>query len=81
MAKQVADYHNEKLQSELSRIRVLYPHSNTIYADYYNADLQFYYSGTNFCILFLFNYPAKSFYNLVPKIFFATLTIGKKLHV
>ncbi|OVA09186.1 Lipase [Macleaya cordata] len=35
-------YHNKLLQKELDRLRVLHPHTNIIYADYYNAAMQFY---------------------------------------
>jgi phospholipase/lecithinase/hemolysin len=36
------EYHNELLQTELHKLRVLYPFTNIIYADYFNAALQFY---------------------------------------
>ncbi|CAH2034203.1 unnamed protein product [Thlaspi arvense] len=32
-----AEYYNDQLQTELNRLRKLYPHVNIIYADYYNA--------------------------------------------
>ena len=35
-------HHNELLQIELNRLRVLYPHVNIIYADYFNDALRFY---------------------------------------
>ncbi|XP_024008673.1 GDSL esterase/lipase At2g27360-like [Eutrema salsugineum] len=35
-----SEYHNEKLQTELNRLRKLYPHVNIIYGDYYNALLR-----------------------------------------
>ncbi|XP_071699240.1 GDSL esterase/lipase At1g28570-like [Rutidosis leptorrhynchoides] len=37
-----AEYHNELLQTELHHIRELHPNVNIIYADYYNAAMQFY---------------------------------------
>ncbi|KAI3680774.1 hypothetical protein L6452_35550 [Arctium lappa] len=37
-----AEYHNELLQTELNRIRELHPNVNVIYADYYNAAMQFF---------------------------------------
>ncbi|KAL4275036.1 hypothetical protein AHAS_Ahas20G0067000 [Arachis hypogaea] len=40
--------HNELLQIELDRLRVLYPHVNIIYADYFNAALRFYRSPQQF---------------------------------
>lgn len=42
------EYHNELLQFELNRLRVLYPFTNIIYADYFNAALQFYKSPEQF---------------------------------
>jgi len=33
------EYHNELLQIELNRLRVLHPLTNIIYADYFNAAL------------------------------------------
>jgi phospholipase/lecithinase/hemolysin len=36
------EYHNEMLQIELNRLRGLYPLTNIIYADYFNAALQYY---------------------------------------
>ncbi|KAK7332023.1 hypothetical protein VNO80_28769 [Phaseolus coccineus] len=36
------EYHNELLQIELNQLRGLYPHTNIIYADYFNAALQLY---------------------------------------
>lgn len=43
-----AEYHNEELQKELSRIQALHPHTNIIYADYYNAAMRFYRSPNQF---------------------------------
>ncbi|MED6183703.1 hypothetical protein PIB30_040256 [Stylosanthes scabra] len=40
--------HNELLQIELGRLRVLHPNVNIIYADYFNAALQFYRSPEQF---------------------------------
>ncbi|KAJ7964792.1 GDSL esterase/lipase [Quillaja saponaria] len=37
-----AEYHNEQLQIALNQLRHLHPHTNIIYADYYNAALRFY---------------------------------------
>ncbi|KAJ7964782.1 GDSL esterase/lipase [Quillaja saponaria] len=37
-----AEYHNEQLQIALNQLRDLHPHTNIIYADYYNAALRFY---------------------------------------
>ncbi|KAL9307932.1 GDSL esterase/lipase [Arabidopsis thaliana] len=34
------EYHSERLQEELNRLRKLNPHVNIIYADYYNASLR-----------------------------------------
>ncbi|KAL2341796.1 hypothetical protein Fmac_009736 [Flemingia macrophylla] len=45
---QFAEYYNEKLQSELHRLRGLHPHANIIYADYYNAALPLYQDPTKF---------------------------------
>lgn len=42
------EYHNELLQIELNRLRVLYPLTNIIYADYFNAAMQFYNSPQQF---------------------------------
>ncbi|XP_061362033.1 GDSL esterase/lipase At1g28600-like isoform X2 [Gastrolobium bilobum] len=42
------EYHNDLLQTELNRLRVLYPRTNIIYADYFNAALQFYKSPEQF---------------------------------
>ncbi|KAI4296887.1 hypothetical protein L6164_036806 [Bauhinia variegata] len=39
-----AEYHNEKLYSELVRLQELNPSVNIIYADYYNAALSLYHS-------------------------------------
>ena len=43
-----AEYHNEQLKTELNRIRELYPHTNIIYADYYNAAMRIYRSPNKF---------------------------------
>ncbi|XP_059436721.1 GDSL esterase/lipase At1g28580-like [Corylus avellana] len=43
-----AEYHNEELQKELTRIQALYPHTNIIYANYYNAAMRFYRSPTQY---------------------------------
>ncbi|KAL2341795.1 hypothetical protein Fmac_009735 [Flemingia macrophylla] len=45
---QFAEYYNEKLQSELHRLRRLHPHATIIYADYYNAALPLYQDPTKF---------------------------------
>ncbi|KAK1375409.1 Sinapine esterase [Heracleum sosnowskyi] len=37
-----AEYHNQMLQTELSRIQKLYPQAKIIYADYYNAVMPLY---------------------------------------
>lgn len=37
-----AEYYNHELQSELDKLRILHPHANIIYADYYNAALPLY---------------------------------------
>ncbi|KAK7412431.1 hypothetical protein VNO78_03891 [Psophocarpus tetragonolobus] len=42
------EYHNQLLQIELNRLRVLYPLTNIIYADYFNCALQFYYAPEQF---------------------------------
>ncbi|KAL9321135.1 hypothetical protein ACSQ67_012974 [Phaseolus vulgaris] len=42
------EYHNELLQIELNQLRGLYPHTNIIYADYFNAALQLYKSPEQF---------------------------------
>ncbi|KAK7302911.1 hypothetical protein RJT34_13808 [Clitoria ternatea] len=36
------EYYNQKLQSEINRLRRLHPYANLIYADYYNAALPLY---------------------------------------
>nr|KAJ0209608.1 hypothetical protein LSAT_V11C400176680 [Lactuca sativa] len=38
----IAEYHNELLMKELNKIRELYPEANLLYADIYNAAMQFY---------------------------------------
>nr|XP_043626942.1 GDSL esterase/lipase At1g28590-like [Erigeron canadensis] len=38
----LARYHNELLQTELNQIREIHPEVNIIYADYYNAAMQFF---------------------------------------
>ncbi|CAH1439153.1 unnamed protein product [Lactuca virosa] len=43
-----AEYHNELLQRKLQQIRVLHPEVNIIYADYYNAAMQFFRSPNKF---------------------------------
>ncbi|RZB63650.1 GDSL esterase/lipase isoform C [Glycine soja] len=43
-----AEYYNQKLQSELDRLRGLHSHANIIYADYYNATLPLYHNTTMF---------------------------------
>lgn len=47
------DYHNEMLQTELNALQVLYPPTNIIYANYFDAALQFYRSPEQFGIPFL----------------------------
>ncbi|KAJ7968680.1 GDSL esterase/lipase [Quillaja saponaria] len=37
-----SEYHNEQLQTALHQLRELHPHTNIIYADYYNLALRFY---------------------------------------
>ncbi|XP_050287243.1 GDSL esterase/lipase At1g28580-like isoform X1 [Quercus robur] len=37
-----SEYHNDQLQKELSRIQALHPHTNIIYADFYNSSMRFY---------------------------------------
>ncbi|KAL0011267.1 hypothetical protein SO802_006375 [Lithocarpus litseifolius] len=37
-----SEYHNDQLQIELSRIQALHPHTNIIYADFYNSSMRFY---------------------------------------
>lgn len=43
-----AEYHNELLQRELTQIRELHPQVNIIYADYYNAAMQFFLSPNKY---------------------------------
>ncbi|XP_057948709.1 GDSL esterase/lipase At1g28600-like [Malania oleifera] len=43
-----AEYHNEQLLLKLNQIRDLHPHTNIIYADYYNAAMRFYRSPNQF---------------------------------
>ncbi|XP_027931044.1 GDSL esterase/lipase At1g28590-like [Vigna unguiculata] len=43
-----AEYYNYELQSELDKLRTLHPHTNIIYADYYNAALPLYRDPTKF---------------------------------
>ncbi|KAI3719031.1 hypothetical protein L6452_19920 [Arctium lappa] len=38
----LSEYHNELLQTELKQLRELYRDANIIYADYYNAAMQFF---------------------------------------
>nr|XP_043626518.1 GDSL esterase/lipase At1g28580-like [Erigeron canadensis] len=40
----LAEYHNELLQTELNQIREIHPEVNIIYADYYNAAMQFFHN-------------------------------------
>jgi len=42
------EYYNYELQSKLDKLRVLHPHTNIIYADYYNAALPLYREPTKF---------------------------------
>ncbi|XP_019426183.1 PREDICTED: GDSL esterase/lipase At1g28600-like isoform X1 [Lupinus angustifolius] len=42
------EHFNEMLQTEINRLRELYPHANIIYADYFNSVLQFYRSPQQF---------------------------------
>ncbi|CAN8290970.1 unnamed protein product [Cochlearia groenlandica] len=44
-------YHNEWLQTELNRLKKLYPHVNIIYADYYNALLPLIQEPTKFGLM------------------------------
>ncbi|KAL9996766.1 putative sinapine esterase [Helianthus debilis subsp. tardiflorus] len=43
-----AEYHNTMLQIALNQIRELHPNVNVIYADYYNAAMQFYRSPQDY---------------------------------
>ncbi|KAI3719030.1 hypothetical protein L6452_19919 [Arctium lappa] len=43
-----AEYHNELLQTELNQIRELHPEVNIVYADYYNAAMQFFRSPNEY---------------------------------
>lgn len=43
-----AEYYNNELQSELDKLRGLYPRANIIYADYYNAAFTLYRDPTKF---------------------------------
>ncbi|XP_024987711.1 GDSL esterase/lipase At1g28580-like [Cynara cardunculus var. scolymus] len=43
-----AEYHNELLQTELTQIREVHPEVNIIYADYYNAAMQFFRSPNKY---------------------------------
>ncbi|XP_076941540.1 GDSL esterase/lipase At1g28570-like [Bidens hawaiensis] len=43
-----SEYHNELLKIELSQIRESYPEVNIIYADYYNAAMQFFRSPNKY---------------------------------
>ena len=52
-----SEYHNDQLQKELSRIQALHPHTNIIYADFYNSSMRFYrnpsqYGNSTFLIIF-----------------------------
>ncbi|KAI3764924.1 hypothetical protein L2E82_14941 [Cichorium intybus] len=44
MLNKFAEYHNELLQKKLNQIRELHPEVNILYADYYNAAMQFFLS-------------------------------------
>ncbi|KAI3498702.1 hypothetical protein L1887_34481 [Cichorium endivia] len=44
----LAEYHNEFLQKKLHQIRELHPDVNIIYADYYNAAMQFFRSPNKY---------------------------------
>lgn len=50
-----ARYHNFLLRSELDRIQRENPHTNIIYADYYNAAMPFYTSPSEYGELIKFN--------------------------
>ena len=43
-----AEYHNDHLKKELRRILEQHPHTNIIYADYYNAAMCFYRSPSQY---------------------------------
>ncbi|CAN0880691.1 GDSL esterase/lipase At1g28580 [Linum grandiflorum] len=45
---QLAEFHNELLQTELDRLRTLYPHANIMYADYYTPLMRIYQSPEKF---------------------------------
>ncbi|XP_047332567.1 GDSL esterase/lipase At1g28570-like isoform X1 [Impatiens glandulifera] len=43
-----SQYHNDKLQTELTRIRDLHPHTTIIYADYYNSAMAIFRNPSNY---------------------------------
>lgn len=51
---ELSNYHNKLLQIQLSQLRQNHPRANIIYADYYNAMIQFYRSPDKFGIYFSF---------------------------
>lgn len=51
---ELSNYHNKLLQIQLSQLRQNHPRANIIYADYYNAMIQFYRSPNKFGIYFSF---------------------------
>ena len=53
-----SEYHNQQLQQQLKRIRVLHPHVHLIYVDYFNAAMRIYNAPKDFgmyiSVLFFF---------------------------
>ncbi|KAL4019573.1 hypothetical protein IC575_018325 [Cucumis melo] len=45
---QFSEYHNQQLQEQLKRIRVLHPHVHLIYVDYFNAAMRIYNAPKDF---------------------------------
>ena len=57
-----AEYHNEMLRTELSRIQEVHPHVTIIYADYYNAAMRFYRSPSNYGTVLPFLFTSFSYH-------------------
>uniref|UniRef100_A0A0A0KLN0 Uncharacterized protein n=1 Tax=Cucumis sativus TaxID=3659 RepID=A0A0A0KLN0_CUCSA len=46
-----SEYHNQQLQQQLKRIRVLHPHVHLIYVDYFNAAMRIYNAPKDFGLI------------------------------
>lgn len=57
---QFSEYHNQQLQEQLKRIRVLHPHVHLIYVDYFNAAMRIYNAPKDFGMYLSFLFILKS---------------------